>query len=230
MDMIFKKKADGTGRIICNYRDFVENGNLAVDLDIFDNGYESVNVISEVKDKPENFFLNVKKNHLSAEGTITVGDRNMRFSEGELFGTYNFGRGAGDFDHKIYWGNANGYVNGKTFGINIGYWLTEKEDVTENAVLYDGKIHKLDKVGILIPGKTDAPDYMKTWEITDNEGRFKGKFTPLTERNEHIDLKFLLSDQHEFFGTLSGKAVLDDKETIEFENCLCVFEILHNKF
>ena len=60
------------------------------------------------------------------------------------FGTLDWGRGVWTHDNTWYWGSGNGYVNGKPFGFNIGYGFGNTSAASENALFYDGKIHKLE--------------------------------------------------------------------------------------
>ncbi|MBQ6592089.1 MAG: DUF2804 family protein, partial [Solobacterium sp.] len=39
-----------------------------------------------------------------------------------------------------------------------------------------------------------------------------------------------ISDQHQVFGRMSGKAVLDDGTVIVLEDVLCFAEKVHNKY
>jgi hypothetical protein len=229
MDIIFKKKDDHTGRIICNYRHFKDEKNLSVDFDIMDPDYESINYINVSTEKKDGFFLNTKKNHLRAEGTVTIGDHIVRFDKESTYGTFNWCRGVWDYNNKTYWGTGSTEIDGKPFGFNIGYRLYETEGVSENAVFYDGRIHKLDKVGFVIPGGLINPDYMSNWKITSNDGRFTGDFSPIVEKSSLLDLKFLISDCHQVFGRMSGTAVLDNGERIEFTDMMCALEVMRNK-
>ena len=45
-----------------------------------------------------------------------------------------------------------------------------------------------------------------------------------------FDFKLLISDQHQVFGRMSGKAVLDDGRPIEFRDILCFAEKVHNRY
>ena len=53
---------------------------------------------------------------------------------------------------------------------------------------------------------------------------------PILDRAAKIDLKFIVSDQHQVFGRMTGKAVLDDGTELEFKDLLCFAEDVHNKY
>ena len=55
-------------------------------------------------------------------------------------------------------------------------------------------------------------------------------FVPIIDRAAKIDAKVVVSDQHQVFGRLSGKAVLDDGTELEIKDLLCFAERVHNKY
>ncbi|MBP5224665.1 MAG: DUF2804 domain-containing protein, partial [Lachnospiraceae bacterium] len=116
--------------------------------------------------------------------------------------------------------------NGHAFGFNIGYGFGNTSAASENVVFYDGKAHKLDDVIFHIP----KDDIMKPWTFTSSDGRFETSFTPVLDRAAKLDFKVLVSDQHQVFGRMSGKAVLDDGTVLDFSDVLCFAEKVHNKY
>ena len=71
---------------------------------------------------------------------------------------------------------------------------------------------------------------MKPWNITSSDNRFEGIFTPVLDRNALTDLKLIISDQHQVFGKLNGKAILDDGTVIEMKDYPCAIEVVRNKY
>ena len=55
-------------------------------------------------------------------------------------------------------------------------------------------------------------------------------FVPIIDRSAKIDVKFIITDQHQVFGRMSGKAVLDDGTVLEIKDLLCFAEDVHNKY
>ena len=84
-------------------------------------------------------------------------------------------------------------------------------------IFYDGKAHKLDDVTFNIP----EDDIYKPWTFTSSDSRFEMDFVPILDRAAKIDFKLLVSDQHQVFGRMSGKAVLDDGSILELKDVLC---------
>ena len=55
-------------------------------------------------------------------------------------------------------------------------------------------------------------------------------FIPIIDRSANMDFKLILSDQHQVFGRMSGKAVLDDGTVLEVKDLLCFAEKVHNRY
>ncbi|MBR3993624.1 MAG: DUF2804 domain-containing protein, partial [Anaerotignum sp.] len=148
------------------------------------------------------------------------------FDPKTAFGTLDWGRGVWTYDNTWYWGSGNAMVNGKPFGFNIGYGFGNTSAATENILFYDGKGHKLDDVTFHIP----EDDILKPWKFTSSDGRFEMDFQPIIDRAALTDLKFLISDQHQVFGKMTGKAVLDDGTVLEIKDVVCFAEKVRNKY
>ena len=95
----------------------------------------------------------------------------------------------------------------------------------------DGKAHKLDRLTFNIPQTADGKDdFLKPWTFTSCDGRFEMDFIPVLDRAADLDFKILCSKQHQVFGRMSGKAVLDDGQVLEIKNLMCFAEKVHNKY
>ena len=70
----------------------------------------------------------------------------------------------------------------------------------------------------------------KPWRFSSDHGRFEMDFVPILDRAAKIDFKVLISDQHQVFGRLSGKAILDDGRVLEVRDVLCFAEKVHNRY
>ena len=55
-------------------------------------------------------------------------------------------------------------------------------------------------------------------------------FTPIIDRSAKIDVKFIVTDQHQVFGKMNGVAVLDDGTKLEVKDLVCFCERVHNKY
>ena len=55
-------------------------------------------------------------------------------------------------------------------------------------------------------------------------------FKPVIDRNAKISVKVIETDQHQVFGKLSGKAVLDDGTVLEIKDLMCFAERVRMKY
>ena len=71
---------------------------------------------------------------------------------------------------------------------------------------------------------------MSPWFFTSGDGRFEMEFTPVLDRAESISSLAVRSEQHQVFGKMSGRAVLDDGRFIELKDFMCFVEKVHNRY
>ena len=180
--------------------------------------------------KPGHFYYNQKINCLRAAGTVTVGDRTYEFRPEDSFGVLDWGRGVWTYHNTWYWGSASGLAEGVPFGFNIGYGFGDTAAATENMLFYDGKAHKLSQVRFHIPGKDGREDYLSPWTFTSDDGRFEMDFRPILDRAACTDVKLIKSDQHQVFGTFTGRAVLDGGRTVAVRDLMGFAEKVENKW
>ena len=97
---------------------------------------------------------------------------------------------------------------------------------TEDVIFYDGKAHKLDEITFNIPDTS----YTDQWAFTSSDGRFEMTFDPIIDRAAKIDVKFIVTDQHQVFGRMNGRCILDDGTELEVKDLLCFAEDVHNRY
>ena len=64
----------------------------------------------------------------------------------------------------------------------------------------------------------------------DQDGRFEMEFSPIIDRAANLSAVIVESDQHQVFGRMSGRAVLDDKRVLEIRDLVCFAEKVHNRY
>ncbi len=183
-------------------------------------------VIATPWDKKHAFYYNQKINCMRASGWMEYAGVRYEFRPEHDFGTLDWGRGVWTYDNTWHWGSCNCDLGGKAFGFNIGYGFGNTAAATENVLFYDGRVHKLDDVTFHI----DPEDYMKPWRFTSSDERFEMDFLPVLDRAAKLDFKVLVSDQHQVFGKISGKAILDDGTELMLDNVMCFAEKVHNRY
>ncbi len=228
------RASEGMRKIDAKYRDFYEGKPLEAHIRLKQPDMDTM-VIATPWDKKHCFYYNQKINTMKASGRVIFDGKIYTFNEETDYGTLDWGRGVWSYDNTWYWGSGNAHINGHDVGFNIGYGFGNTSTATENVIFYDGVAHKLDDVTINIPNDVDlydmdSPDYMKPWTITESSGRFEMEFTPILDRSAKMDFKLIISDQHQVFGRMSGKLILDDGTIVDVNDMLCFIEKVHNKY
>ncbi len=218
------KLEKGTRHIRCRFEDFYEKKPFEADIVLHQPDMDSM-VIATPWDKKHHFYYNQKINCMRAEGYAEYDGVRYEFDPQTDFGTLDWGRGVWTYDNTWFWGSGNQDLDGKVFGFNLGYGFGNTEAASENVIFYDGKAHKLDDVTFHMP-----EDYVSPWTFTSSDGRFEADFVPILDRAAKLDFKVIVSDQHQVFGRMTGKAVLDDGTVLKFKDLLCFAEKVHNRY
>ena len=222
---------DGISRRLTGYMNkFSQDKTIVFDLTLSDEPQESMVIVTPYKDHPEAFYYNQKINCMRVEGTITLGDLEYRCDPADCFAVLDWGRGVWTYDNTWYWGSASGLVDGVPFGFNVGYGFGDTSAASENVLVYEGKIHKLEQVKFEIPEKDGKEDYLSPWNFTSSDGRFELKFEPIMDRCAKTDLLIICSDQHQVFGRFSGTVILDDGRKLQIDHLTGFAEKVRNKW
>lgn len=216
---------DGKRRISCDFKDFYQGKPFYCEITLEQPPMDSIVMATPWSGKNA-FYYNQKINCMKAEGYMSYDDVTYWFSPEKDYGTLDWGRGVWTYDNTWYWGSGNGTIAGKPFGFNIGYGFGDTSAATENILFYAGKGHKLDDVTFHIP----EDDYMKPWTFTSSDGRFEMEFVPVLDRAASMSAFVVSTDQHQVFGKMSGRAVLDDGRFIDLKDFMCFAEKVNNKY
>lgn len=217
---------DGKRIIRCRFQNFYQGKPFSCDLVLDQPEMDTMVIATPWKEKKTAFYYNQKINCMPAEGSMSFDGKIYRFSRGTDFGTLDWGRGVWTYDNRWYWGSGNCMINGKPFGFNIGYGFGDTSAASENILFYDGKAHKLDDVAFQIP----SDSYLKPWKFSSSDGRFEMDFQPILDRAARTNAVIIETDQHQVFGRMTGKAVLDDQTVIEVKDMMCFAEDVHNRY
>lgn len=217
--------ADGERHISCHFENFWNGKPFDCDIVLAQPPMDSM-VIATPWDKKHAFYYNQKINCMRASGWMRYDGVTYEFHPETDFGTLDWGRGVWTYDNTWFWGSGNCDLNGEPFGFNIGYGFGNTSAASENVLFYRGRVHKLDDVVFNIP----SDSYMKPWTFSSSDGRFEMDFVPVLDRAAKLDFKVLVSDQHQVFGRMSGRAILDDGTVIEIRDVMCFAEQVHNRY
>lgn len=217
-----------------------ENGrSLAVDWPAFNKGlgisarvalaappeHESMVIVIPIRGN--RFYYNRKINCLPAEGWVELGGRRFALEPGSALGSLDWGRGVWEYNSFWVWASASGFLpGGCTVGLNLGFGFGDTSKASENALILDGRIHKLGKVDFTYNPK----NFMQPWRMQSGDGRLSLEFTPFLERIARTDLKVLSSEVHQMFGRYAGTVTADDGETIHIDGLTGFAEEHHAKW
>ena len=224
LQMSFVPK-DGARHITCHFENFMDGKPLDADI-VLEQPPMDTMVIATPWPKKHAFYYNQKINCMRASGAVSFDGETYQFNPATDFGTLDWGRGVWTYDNTWFWGSGNADVEGNAFGWNIGYGFGDTSAASENILFWNGTAHKLDDVTFNIP----ESGYMDTWTFTSSDGRFEMTFEPVLDRAACLDYKVIVSDQHQVFGRMSGKAVLDDGTEVNIKDVMCFAEKVHNKY
>jgi hypothetical protein len=173
------------------------------------------------------FYYNRKINCLPAEGALQIGEVREALRPHETLGSLDWGRGVWDYRSYWNWASASGFLpDGRTVGLNLGCGFGDLSAATENAVIVNGRIHKLEQVRF----DYTSGDYMKPWKFTDAGGRLSLDFVPFKDRTASTNLGVIFSEVHQMFGRYSGEVVTDSGEKIGLENLVGFAEEHHARW
>ncbi len=215
----------GQRRITCHFDRFYKEKPFDCDIVLRQPDMDSM-VIATPWDKAGHFYYNQKINCMRASGFMEYDGTRYTFDPNTDFGTLDWGRGVWTYDNTWHWGSGNADIDGNAFGFNIGYGFGNTRAATENILFWNGKAHKLDDVTFHIP----ESGYMDPWRFSSSDGRFVMEFQPVLDRAAKMDFKALVSDQHQVFGKMSGRAILDDGTPITISDVMCFAEKVHNRY
>lgn len=169
-------------------------------------GHESLGVVVPWSDRQ--FQYTVKDVARPVHGSLTVrGTRHVVGAE-DSFAVLDHGRGR--WPYAMTWNWAAGSGHGR--GIQLGGGWTAGTGSTENALLVEGRLHK---IGEELTWEYDRADRLAPWRITGE--RVEALFTPFHERVARTELLVVGSETHQCFGTWSGRARTDDGTWVDLD-------------
>jgi hypothetical protein len=232
-DVKFKNKKlgieflhSGNDRIIrMNYPSFDGNKGIRCNIKLTNEPKDSMVIATPWDSDDKAFYYNQKINCFKASGKVEYNGKVYQLNPNLDFAGLDWGRGVWTYDNYWYWGSGSGQVDGVPFGFNIGYGFGNTSNASENVIFYNGKAHKIDDVTFNI-----SENYIDPWTFTSSDGRFEMQFEPIIDRSAKIDLKLIVTDQHQVFGKMTGTAILDDGTKINIKDFLCFAEKVHNKY
>jgi hypothetical protein len=187
--------------------------------------HESMNIVIPIGAK--RFYDNTKINCLPAQGFIQHGDLREELRPETCLGSLDWGRGVWEYQSYWNWASASGFLpDGRTVGLNLGQGFGDLSKATENAVILNGRVHKLGAVRF----EYKSRDYMQPWRFTDDESRLDLTFTPFKDRTARTNLGIITSEVHQMFGRYNGRVTLDDGSPLEIRDLIGFAEEHHARW
>ncbi len=160
------------------------------------------------------FYYNRKINCLPAEGWIESGGQRLELRPDTHLGNLDWGRGVWEYKSFWVWASASGFLpDQRCVGLNLGFGFGDTSAATENALILDGRVHKLGRVDFTY----DSGNFMEPWHMVAPDGRLDLTFTPFLDRTAATNLLIITSEVHQMFGHYRGTAVTDDGQAVKLE-------------
>ena len=148
---------------------------------------------------------------------MTYGNIQEEIRPETSLGQLDWGRGVWQYSSFWNWASASGFLpDGRTIGLNLGCGFGDTSNATENAIILDGKIHKLDQIEF----DYNHENYSNPWHFRDNQNRLSLIFSPFKERLAETRLGIIDSEVHQMFGLFSGQITTDNAEEIPIRNLI----------
>ena len=187
--------------------------------------HESMVVVIPIAGK--RFYYNRKVNCMPAQGRIQSGDLAIDVEPESCLGNLDWGRGVWEYRSFWVWASASGLLpDGRTVGLNLGFGFGDTSAATENAVIVDGRVHKLGRVDF----GYDNTDFGRPWQMTAPDGRLDLVFTPMVERVAATNLVVITSEVHQLFGRYDGTVLADSGEQIRLAGLVGFAEEHHARW
>lgn len=171
------------------------------------------------------FQYTVKDVARPATGFITVDGVTTTVQQGESWAVLDHGRGRWPYTLTWNWGAASGVVDGRTIGVQLGGKWTAGTGSTENALVVDGRMHKISEE---LVWDYDQEDWLRPWRITGERADLT--FTPFYDRISSTNFVVIASATHQCFGYYSGWMADDAGERVQVDGVLGWAEHVTNRW
>ncbi|MGB3696371.1 MAG: DUF2804 domain-containing protein [Gordonia sp. (in: high G+C Gram-positive bacteria)] len=185
-------------------------------------GHECLAVVVPWSDT--RFQYTVKDVALPASGSVTVDGVEHPVAAGRSWAVLDHGRGRWPYDITWNWGAGSGTSRGRVVGLQVGGKWTAGTGMTENAVVVDGRLHK---IGDELTWTYSVDDFLAPWRVCG--GGLDAELVPFHDKRTRTDLGLLSGATDQCFGTWSGRYDTGS-EVIEFDELVGFAEHVHNRW
>jgi len=238
-DTVYEDKAvtmkfthEGNKRhIYCVWPKFGKAGEkLRCDIYLEETSPNSLVIATPFK-KTAHFYYNQKINNLRASGYAKLGDDFIDFNK-NTYAVLDWGRGVWTYENTWYWSSLNAIQDGRIIGWNLGYGFGDTSAASENVLFVDDKAYKLADVAFDIPMDDKAhDDFLKPWHFRSHTGDIDLIFTPKIDRHGGANALIIESNQHQVFGSFSGRFLVNNlTQPIEIHDLPGFAEKVYNRW
>lgn len=223
--LIFKA-VPGERQVLVDWPAFDGGRGIRADLHLLQRpDHESMNIVIPIRG--QRFYYNHKINCLPVEGLLQYGDLREEILPEQSLASLDWGRGVWEYQSYWNWASASGFLpDGRAIGLNLGCGFGDTSQATENALVLEGKLHKLNQVTF----DYTTGQYMDPWKFRDDQGRLNLTFTPFKERTARSNLLVIFSEVHQMFGRYSGTVTADDGEILSIDGLIGFAEEHHARW
>ena len=187
--------------------------------------HESTTIVIPIGRK--RFYYNRKVNCMPAKGWVERDGARTELQPAQSLGNMDWGRGVWEYRSFWVWASASGFLgDGRTVGLNLGFGFGDTSAATENALVLNGRVHKLGQVNF----SYDANDFMRPWRMVSDDGRLDLEFRPFVDRAARSNLLLVFSEVHQLFGRYHGTVQADDGESIQTDGLVGFAEEHHARW
>lgn len=172
------------------------------------------------------FFYENKIFGMPATGSVTLDEQTYTLPAGNAWAIYDWGRGIWPHESQWFWGQAAGKVGQRRVAINLGHGYGDDSRGTCNAILVDGRLHKLD----IVDCKFNPLDRMQPWQFTSNDDRLSLDFRPIYQQHSKQNLGLISAELFKIHGRYSGTLILDDGTRLEVKDLLGFAEHMQQRW
>ncbi|MFF9342570.1 MULTISPECIES: DUF2804 domain-containing protein [unclassified Streptomyces] len=182
-------------------------------------GHESLGVV--VPWSARRFQYTVKDVGRPVRGTLELRGVTHEVGGPEAFAVLDHGRGK--WPYAVTWNWAAGAAPGRA--VQLGGKWTDGTGVTENALVVDGRLHK---IGEELRWSYDRSDWLRPWHIAGE--RVDARFHPFHEKVSRTNLGLVANETHQCFGRFTGRALADDGTEVALDGLVGWAEEARNRW
>ncbi|HQX86956.1 MAG TPA: DUF2804 domain-containing protein, partial [Ornithinibacter sp.] len=176
-------------------------------------GHEAMGVV--VPWSARRFQYTVKDIARPALGSLWVDGVEHPVAAGDSWAVLDHGRGRWPYAVHWNWGAGSGLVDGRVIGVQVGGRWTDGTGSTENALVVDGRVHKISEE---LSWSYDTRDWLAPWRVRGDLADLT--FTPFWNHSSATNLGVLAQRANQCFGHWSGWMRDDAGEPVSVDGVL----------